>query len=321
MNYNINGIIYNAVPVGRAKNIIGKKTGRLTIVDRIEVPEGLTPRTAYWMAECECGGLNYMSTATFINGHTQSCGCLHRETARALNYKDLTGKVFGKLTVIEQTDDVYMNGSTMWRCQCECGKEITTNANSLRQGKSKSCGCLARINATKTRVNNLIGTKHHHWTVLELVEYRPNSESIYLCECVCGEQEKLRRVQLHEKKSCGCRRRGKYNPAWNPDLTEEERKQDRYTYIPGVKTWVKEVYRRDHYTCQLCGDNPRNIVAHHLNSFKGHEDQVVDLDNGITLCEPCHYDFHGEYGYGYNTKEQFYEYAKEREVPLIGKSI
>ena len=321
MNYNINGTIYKTMPLGRAKNIAGKKFGRLTPIERVQVPEGLYAKSTYWVARCDCGNLIVTTTSSLGTGNTRSCGCLHQETARKLNYKDLTGRTFGRLTVIEQADGVSTNGSTMWRCACECGNENVTNASSLRQGLTKSCGCLANINSVKAKVNNLIGTKHHHWTVLELVEYRPNSESIYLCECVCGEQEKLRRRQLHEKKSCGCRRRGKYSHNWNPHLSEEERKLDRYTYVSGLKDWAKEIYRRAHYRCQVCGDEPRDIVAHHLNSYRGHEDEATDLDNGTCVCRHCHNSFHREYGNGYNTKEQFYEYARSKGVCMIGENV
>jgi hypothetical protein len=35
--------------------------------------------------------------------------------------KDLTGKKFGKLTVLEATNDKTSDGRRIWKCQCECG--------------------------------------------------------------------------------------------------------------------------------------------------------------------------------------------------------
>lgn len=54
---------------------------------------------------------------------------------------DLVGQVFGKLTVIEYGGKNKHN-HTMWKCVCECGNTSVTEANSLRSGNTKSCGCL-----------------------------------------------------------------------------------------------------------------------------------------------------------------------------------
>lgn len=60
---------------------------------------------------------------------------------------DLTGKVFGRLTVLRQGQIKPMNGGTRvyWWCQCSCGapeKEIS--GIKLTTGRTKSCGCLRR---------------------------------------------------------------------------------------------------------------------------------------------------------------------------------
>lgn len=54
---------------------------------------------------------------------------------------DLTGKVFGKLTVIS----LHSGGvRTYWNCVCECGKTAIANSQYLRDGRTKSCGCIKR---------------------------------------------------------------------------------------------------------------------------------------------------------------------------------
>lgn len=321
MNYNINGTIYKTMPLGRAKNIAGKKFGRLTPIERVQVPEGLYAKSTYWVARCDCGNLIATTTSSLGTGNTRSCGCLHQETARKLHYRDMTGERSGRLTVLKRVEGVAASGSTNWLCRCECGKETVQSASEIRQGIVRSCGCLANINSVKTKVNSVVGTTHHHWTVLELIEYRPNSDSIYLCECVCGLKLELRRRQLYDKKSCGCRKRGKYSWSWNSELTDEERENDRYTNVQGLKTWAKEIYKKGHYRCQICGDKPRGIIAHHLNSYTGHEEQATDLDNGVSICHTHHHEFHKEYGNGYNTKEQFYEYARSKGVCMIAEGV
>lgn len=56
------------------------------------------------------------------------------------NYIDITGKQYGKLTVVEFA---YKKGSrTYWRCSCECGNDIIVRSDSIKNGHAKSCGCL-----------------------------------------------------------------------------------------------------------------------------------------------------------------------------------
>jgi hypothetical protein len=55
--------------------------------------------------------------------------------------RDITGKKFGRLTIIRKTDkkpkDRYL-----WECICDCGKEIVVYGTCLYFGTAKSCGCL-----------------------------------------------------------------------------------------------------------------------------------------------------------------------------------
>lgn len=55
-------------------------------------------------------------------------------------FKDLTGKRFGKLTVIGLHSK--NNGRPKWVCKCDCGNETVVNGNNLSSGDTKSCGCL-----------------------------------------------------------------------------------------------------------------------------------------------------------------------------------
>lgn len=54
---------------------------------------------------------------------------------------DLTGKVFGRLTVLERAPKVSKHAK--WHCQCSCGKTTITFQFGLVSGKTKSCGCIA----------------------------------------------------------------------------------------------------------------------------------------------------------------------------------
>jgi hypothetical protein len=62
------------------------------------------------------------------------------------------------------------------------------------------------------------------------------------------------------------------------------------------KDWRNAVYRRDYWTCQVCGEKPKNIVAHHLKSFNDYPALRYSVENGQTLCRSCHKIVHSEIG-------------------------
>ena len=57
------------------------------------------------------------------------------------NVIDLTGKQFGRWAVLECVGR-NKSGGAVWLCQCECGTMRDVDGRSLRDGVSKSCGCL-----------------------------------------------------------------------------------------------------------------------------------------------------------------------------------
>ena len=56
---------------------------------------------------------------------------------------DMTGRPIGRLLVIEECGRS-SNGEALWRCRCECGKEIVVRGSSLRSENTTSCGCYHR---------------------------------------------------------------------------------------------------------------------------------------------------------------------------------
>jgi len=61
----------------------------------------------------------------------------------AKNSVDLTGRKYGRLTVIEATEKRAYSGSVVWRCKCRCGGEKLVPSPHLRRGLVISCGCAA----------------------------------------------------------------------------------------------------------------------------------------------------------------------------------
>lgn len=55
---------------------------------------------------------------------------------------DLTGKVIGKLTVLGFSH--MQNSNSYWECRCDCGAVLAVRGQSLKSGRTQSCGCGSR---------------------------------------------------------------------------------------------------------------------------------------------------------------------------------
>lgn len=96
---------------------------------------------------------------------------------------DLTGKVFGELTVI-QKDIASEDRKSKWICMCECGNTVSVLSDSLRKGKTQSCGC-----SQFQLKHDLAGQTFGFLKVIEPVKMRdlPSNETRWKCLCQnCG---------------------------------------------------------------------------------------------------------------------------------------
>jgi CRISPR/Cas system CSM-associated protein Csm2 small subunit len=112
---------------------------------------------------------------------------------------DITGKKYGKLTVIEFIEN--NSGKNMWLCECDCEEhnQVAVWQGNLHSGQTTSCGCI--------RIENLIGQKFGRLTV---VKKAPNKTGrvAWCCKCNCGNEDEII-VVAHSLKqgstlSCGC---------------------------------------------------------------------------------------------------------------------
>ena len=60
-----------------------------------------------------------------------------------------------------------------------------------------------------------------------------------------------------------------------------------------LQKWSWLVRERDAFTCQECGAKEK-LHAHHMIPLKVCPEKALDLDNGITFCSPCHYEWHAK---------------------------
>lgn len=91
----------------------------------------------YYECRCECGAVKDVYYLSLKRGTSQSCGCLRREL-QGENRIDLTGQKFGRLTVLSRDPAQH----DYWICECECGNRKSIVMASLRNGNTRSCGCI-----------------------------------------------------------------------------------------------------------------------------------------------------------------------------------
>ena len=116
------------------KDETGNPYGKLTVLryagNNVKALKG-----AYWVCRCECGRETTVCGRALRNGSIQTCGCSKQRM-------DETGKVYGKLTIVEFAGNT-KSGDSQWLCRCECGNTTIVPRGSFRKdyGGTRSCGC------------------------------------------------------------------------------------------------------------------------------------------------------------------------------------
>lgn len=210
-------------------DLLGKKFGYWTVIsayDDYVSPKG--SRQSQWLCRCVCGTERVVIQSSLRNGDSSSCGCMSDLTMH--RKADISGQEFGYLTVLRRVDDyVSPKGARVpkWLCKCKCGNELEVISTSLRNGDTKSCGCMNRrtkiSHATKTithknvertsvamSIDDVIGKRYGELTVEDCVEKKNNIRSSkFSCVCSCGNKTIVTYESLvrNENISCGCKRK------------------------------------------------------------------------------------------------------------------
>ncbi len=128
----------------------GRKIGRVTVIniawasgDKNE--NGKAIGRSGWNCKCDCGKEFVCWSISFKRGEKFECKACWNERKRGI---DLTGRKFGRWTVLKRELDRL--NKTTWYCKCDCGNYGFISTYSLgRKGKSQSCGCLGRKQKSK----------------------------------------------------------------------------------------------------------------------------------------------------------------------------
>lgn len=136
----------------------------------------------------------------------------------------MIGERFGKLEVL--SFEGVRNEKAIFKCRCDCGKEIVVRGNDLKNGGTTSCGCAKKeaIHKKYEKTWNLfIGTKINLLTATKFIGTE-NGNAMFEFECECGNKIILpaNDVKSGHTKSCGCMR-GSYGEAYISKLLDDSK--------------------------------------------------------------------------------------------------
>ncbi len=141
-------------------DLAGQKINHLLVLEKTENRDAAG--SIKWLCKCDCGNIVEVSSTRLINGEAKSCGCLSKqalENGRGLNFQNLIGQQFGKLTVLERCEDKVFSSnrkSVQWLCQCSCGNKVKVLASNLKNGNSQSCGLCGNNSHGNIKIENLL---------------------------------------------------------------------------------------------------------------------------------------------------------------------
>lgn len=100
----------------------------------------------------------------------------------------------------------------------------------------------------------------------------------------CGSEECL--TEQYRDKGVNSRKAhiGSTHPKYINDREKIKKKRLKHESIE----WRKEVFKRDNYTCQICGNRGGKLNADHILPYSLFEELRESLSNGRTLCKDCH---------------------------------
>lgn len=93
-------------------------------------------------------------------------------------FKDLTGKRFGRLTVVSRAPT--RNKGTYWNCLCDCGNTKIINSGKLTSGNTRSCRCLDTEMTVKRSTRHGLSHSSPEYIIWKTMRQRcnnPNSSS------------------------------------------------------------------------------------------------------------------------------------------------
>lgn len=206
---------------------------------------------------------------------------------------DLSGRSFDRLTVLGR-DYAATTKKTMWLCRCACGSVTSVEGYKLRQGYSRSCGCLTAERAVETNLVDASGLTFGRLTAIERVEQAKGEKSLWRCICSCGKEAFVRidKLRSSHTTSCGCARNDQ--PRLSSEAKRAEnilttgRRRAREAGAGGKFTAadVSNLYTKQRGCCANCGCalGDKFHRDHRVPLARGGSNDITNIE---LLCDLC----------------------------------
>lgn len=222
--------------------------------------------------------------------------------------EDLTGNVYGRLTVLGFGGVI--NYDRYWVCQCSCGTKRIIKEYSIISGITVSCGCY-HTEKTKEFALDLVGQKIGRLTVIKRVENKDRC-TVFLCKCDCGNEITVKGSVLNRKEvmSCGCvKSKGeykiakflnKYNIKYEAQKTFDDCKRKyklrfdfQIFYNDNEKFFLCEYQGAQHYHLAFCFSKTEEEAKEKLDYITTNDNIKREYcqDNNIKLVEIPYWNF------------------------------
>jgi len=258
---------------------------------------------------CECGNISRINFSRFKKGER----CKKGKGLEKFTFEYVKNYFIEQGCKLLENKYKYKNTNTSILYKCKCGNISRTNFNSFR--KSKKCHRCGVKEAGSQRRHSFKYVKNYfEANGCELLEKEYRGTHIPMkYKCICGNISKIRFSNFKQGQRCikcaAKKRSGKNSYNYNPNLTDQERKNNKSRMSNlYYKRWRKKVFIRDNYTCQRCDRKGYKLHAHHIKNYSSNKKLRFVVSNGITLCKKCHDIFHEIYSKKKNNKKQLKEY-------------
>ena len=260
-----------------------------------------------------------------------------------------------KFTKMNDTFDVKVedlsNGSSAKiKVQCDyCGEIYELQYDTWTHRSNKETDCCGNPNCTSLKAKNVLKEKYGTENIRKIKgvneKIKQTNLQKYGCENPFGNkdiQNKIKETtikkygcvhnsqnkEISKRKSISCKNFYKKHPErikikdkspnWIGDADYKRSKRATFEY----NKWRSDVYKRDNYTCQFCGQKHIILHVHHIRHFADIVEEILsenqeykldnpddvqklyqiivddkrflDEDNLITLCKECHLKVHGK---------------------------
>jgi len=185
---------------------------------------------------------------------------------------------------------------------------------SVSLNKGIPCSQATKDKISKANKSKLLGRNHPNYgkhrskeTKLKIGEAHKGKGEKFIKYCeVCGKKFYVVKSRFKKRRFCSKICRGKIKEEqsnWKGGITPL-----RHSIRTNFKSrqWRSDVFTRDNFTCQECGQVGGKLNAHHIKSFSSiiqkYEittleealqcEELWNINNGITLCKKCHKKIH-----------------------------